>query len=160
VRKWSDVPLREGAFSVALVQVEDPARVEPFLTNLSVFRTKPLGEVSSLLERVQHVGPQVVVAGVDQSDAVRLKVALEQRGATVKIRESGPVHRDGGGRAPIPEHVRHEVWRRDAGQCVDCGTRERLEFDHIVPVSRGGANTARNIELRCEPCNRKKGATI
>jgi hypothetical protein len=63
-------------------------------------------------------------------------------------------------RKSIPERVRHEVWRRDQGRCVDCGSRERLEFDHIVPVSRGGSNTARNIELRCELCNRAKGAQI
>jgi hypothetical protein len=63
-------------------------------------------------------------------------------------------------REPIPERVRHEVWRRDQGQCVDCGSRERLHFDHIVPVSKGGSNTTRNIELRCESCNLKKGARI
>lgn len=63
-------------------------------------------------------------------------------------------------RAPIPESVRHEVWRRDQGRCVDCGSRENLEFDHIIPFSRGGSNTARNLELRCETCNRSKGATI
>ena len=37
---------------------------------------------------------------------------------------------------------------------------ERLEYDHITPVSRGGSNTARNLELLCEHCNGKKGATI
>jgi 5-methylcytosine-specific restriction endonuclease McrA len=63
-------------------------------------------------------------------------------------------------REPIPERVRHEVWRRDQGTCVDCGSRDRLEFDHIIPVSRGGANTARNLELRCERCNGRKGARI
>jgi hypothetical protein len=63
-------------------------------------------------------------------------------------------------RQPIPERVRHEVWRRDQGRCVDCGSRERLEFDHIVPISRGGSNTARNLELRCESCNRRKSARI
>lgn len=63
-------------------------------------------------------------------------------------------------REPIPESVRHEVWRRDQGRCVDCGSRENLEFDHIIPVSKGGSNTARNLELRCETCNRQKGATI
>jgi 5-methylcytosine-specific restriction endonuclease McrA len=56
--------------------------------------------------------------------------------------------------------VRNEVWRRDQARCVDCGSRERLEYDHIIAVSRGGSNTARNIELRCETCNRKKGAGI
>jgi hypothetical protein len=63
-------------------------------------------------------------------------------------------------REAIAERVRHEVWRRDDGRCVDCGSRERLEFDHIIPISKGGSNTARNIELRCEVCNRRKSATI
>jgi hypothetical protein len=76
----------------------------------------------------------------------------------------GRVQTSGGGaavrRQAIPERVRHEVWRRDRGTCVECGSRGRLEFDHIIPVSRGGANTARNIELRCEPCNRRKGARV
>jgi hypothetical protein len=63
-------------------------------------------------------------------------------------------------REPIPERVRHEVWRRDQGRCVECGSRERLEYDHIIPASKGGSNTVRNIELRCESCNRKKGARI
>jgi len=48
-------------------------------------------------------------------------------------------------REPIPEHVRLFVWRRDKGQCVRCGSRERLEFDHIIPVVAGGSSTERNI---------------
>ncbi len=63
-------------------------------------------------------------------------------------------------REPIPEEVRLFVWRRDNGQCVRCGSRERLEFDHIIPVVLGGSNTERNIQLLCEPCNRSKGGTI
>jgi hypothetical protein len=63
-------------------------------------------------------------------------------------------------RRAIPERTRHEVWRRDQGRCVDCESRANLEFDHIIPVSRGGSNTARNIELRCETCNGRKAARI
>jgi hypothetical protein len=63
-------------------------------------------------------------------------------------------------REPIGEAVRHEVWRRDQGRCVDCGSKANLEFDHIIPWSQGGSNTVRNLELRCETCNGKKGATI
>ena len=70
--------------------------------------------------------------------------------------EEAAVHR----REPISESVRHEVWRRDQGRCVDCGSREQLEFDHIVPVSKGGSNTARNIELRCEACNAHKSDRV
>jgi hypothetical protein len=63
-------------------------------------------------------------------------------------------------REPIPEEVRLYVWRRDNGQCVRCGSRERLEFDHIIPVVSGGSSTERNVQLLCESCNRSKGATI
>jgi 5-methylcytosine-specific restriction endonuclease McrA len=35
-----------------------------------------------------------------------------------------------------------------------------LEYDHIIAVANGGSNTVRNIELRCETCNRKKGAKV
>lgn len=59
-------------------------------------------------------------------------------------------------RERIPEEIRIAVWRRDGGKCARCGSREKLEYDHIVPVSRGGSNTVRNIELLCESCNRKK----
>ena len=63
-------------------------------------------------------------------------------------------------REPIPEGVRLLVWQRDGGQCVKCGSRERLEFDHIIPLVAGGSNTERNIQLLCEACNRSKGSTI
>jgi hypothetical protein len=63
-------------------------------------------------------------------------------------------------RTGIPEEVRIAVWRRDNGRCVRCGSRERLEYDHIIPVSRGGGSTVRNIELLCEICNRSKGPNI
>ncbi len=63
-------------------------------------------------------------------------------------------------REPIPKEVRREVWRRDEGRCVGCGGKERLEFDHIIPVSKGGSNTSRNLQLLCEKCNRKKSASI
>ena len=59
-------------------------------------------------------------------------------------------------RTPIPESVKHEVWRRDKGKCVQCGSNENLEFDHIIPFSKGGADTARNLQLLCQNCNRQK----
>jgi len=63
-------------------------------------------------------------------------------------------------REPIPPAVKREVWRRDQGRCVQCSSQEQLEFDHIIPISKGGANTARNLQLLCEWCNRSKGASI
>ncbi len=63
-------------------------------------------------------------------------------------------------RPRIPENIRIQVWRRDDGKCARCGSRENLEYDHIVPISKGGSNTTRNIELLCEKCNRSKSNNI
>lgn len=63
-------------------------------------------------------------------------------------------------RSPIPEAVRSEVWRRDGGCCVKCGSKENLQFDHIIPVARGGATSVQNLQLLCQKCNRVKGASI
>lgn len=60
----------------------------------------------------------------------------------------------------ISQSVKDKVWTRDKGKCVICGRNERLEFDHIIPVSKGGSNTYRNIQLLCENCNRTKSDKI
>lgn len=66
----------------------------------------------------------------------------------------------GQNRDGIPTGVRRAVWVRDNGRCTQCGSRESLEYDHIIPVSKGGSNTERNIELLCEVCNRRKSDEI
>ena len=48
------------------------------------------------------------------------------------------------------------AWNRGGGKCAQCSSNIRLEFDHIIPFSKGGSNTYRNIQLLCEECNRKK----
>jgi len=60
----------------------------------------------------------------------------------------------------IPRDVKDSVWNRDGGRCVECGSNKNLEFDHIIPHSKGGSNTYRNIQLLCESCNRSKSDKI
>jgi len=50
----------------------------------------------------------------------------------------------------IPAAVKLEVWKRDKGCCVMCGSQDNLHFDHIIPFSRGGSSlVAENIQLLC-----------
>lgn len=63
-------------------------------------------------------------------------------------------------RQGIPREVKNAVWRRDRGCCVECGSKEHLEYDHIIPHSKGGSDTERNIQLLCMKCNRAKHAQI
>jgi hypothetical protein len=58
----------------------------------------------------------------------------------------------------IPQAVKVAVAARDGGRCRQCGSAEDIHFDHVIPYSRGGANTVANIQLLCGRCNRAKGA--
>ena len=60
----------------------------------------------------------------------------------------------------IPKRVKEEVLGRDNWQCVMCGKKENLQFDHIIPYSKGGSNTAENLQILCASCNRKKYINI
>lgn len=61
----------------------------------------------------------------------------------------------------IPTAVKLEVWKRDNGQCVVCGQKNNLHFDHIIPYSRGGSSlVADNIQLLCVRHNLEKGNRI
>jgi 5-methylcytosine-specific restriction endonuclease McrA len=58
----------------------------------------------------------------------------------------------------ILEHVKAAVFHRDKGTCRQCGyTGEYIEYDHIIPRSKGGQNTVDNIQLLCRKCNLRKG---
>jgi hypothetical protein len=63
-------------------------------------------------------------------------------------------------REPISEEVKLIVFRRDEGRCQLCGSRELLQFDHIIPFSMGGSSEPENLQLLCARCNRVKGGRL
>lgn len=51
-----------------------------------------------------------------------------------------------------------DLYRLQHGRCL-CGFKfESYHVDHKVPLSRGGSNWPRNLQLLCAPCNGSKGA--
>jgi len=61
----------------------------------------------------------------------------------------------------IPASVKLEVWKRDKGQCVLCGSKDNLHFDHIIPYSKGGTSlVAKNVQLLCARHNLAKRNSI
>ena len=112
------------------------------------------GTPLDVLNRLRHVRDYAQVKGDGKISPEIAEAALKMlaaSGETQDARES---------REAIPSAVRREVWRRDEGKCKKCGSRKNLEYDHIIPVAEGGSNTARNIELLCEACNRAKSDLI
>src|SRR4051794_2787677 len=61
----------------------------------------------------------------------------------------------------IPSSVKLEVWKRDQGRCVQCGSETNLHFDHVIPYSKGGSSlVAENIQLLCAKHNLAKSDKI
>lgn len=61
----------------------------------------------------------------------------------------------------IPTAVKLEVYKRDKGRCVLCGSTDNLHFDHEFPYSKGGTSlSAKNIRLLCMRHNLQKGAKV
>lgn len=63
-------------------------------------------------------------------------------------------------KAPIPADIRWAVWKRDDFTCKECGTREHLSVDHIIPESKGGTLDMDNLQTLCKLCNSRKGARV
>lgn len=82
----------------------------------------------------------------------RKAVALANQTATRKS--------DGSPSRHIARDVRQRVWQRYGGRCVECNANDYLEFDHIIPVAKGGSNSEGNIQLLCRRCNLKKSSLI
>jgi hypothetical protein len=99
------------------------------------------------------------------SDEVRALVItydlrLDKKLSQAKTAASAQRLPDGSLRESIPESVRHSVWERDGGACRSCGSKSDLQYDHLIPVSMGGANSVDNLQILCGPCNRRKGASV
>lgn len=56
-------------------------------------------------------------------------------------------------RLDITPRVKEEVWERDGGRCILCGTSEAAPNAHYIARSQGGLGIARNIVTLCGRCH-------
>ena len=62
-------------------------------------------------------------------------------------------------RISFPQSVREEIWAKQRGLCMYCGTylARGWHLDHIYPREHGGSNNLLNLQALCPPCNLRKG---
>lgn len=54
--------------------------------------------------------------------------------------------------------------KRADGRCEEitggrpCGSRDRVQVDHVIPVSQGGTHHLDNLRALCKPCHDRKTA--
>lgn len=53
--------------------------------------------------------------------------------------------------------TRFNIFKRDNNQCQYCGTTNDLTLDHLIPRSKGGKSSWKNLVTACKACNAKKG---
>lgn len=66
--------------------------------------------------------------------------------------------------AKIQRHDYPDNWRgltrnkkQDAGnKCQKCGSSDRLDVHHILPLTRGGTNNTLNLIVLCHACHLKR----
>jgi CRISPR/Cas system Type II protein with McrA/HNH and RuvC-like nuclease domain len=56
------------------------------------------------------------------------------------------------------------IWRKHIKEqwdqkCAYCNSTENLTIDHIVPQSKGGLDTTKNVVCCCHSCNQSKSHT-
>lgn len=63
---------------------------------------------------------------------------------------------------PVSRRLRFEVLRRDGYTCRYCGAQApdvKLTVDHVIPITLGGGDDARNLITACHDCNTGKAST-
>ncbi len=55
----------------------------------------------------------------------------------------------------IPAAMKQDVWMRDKGRCTHpgCNSNHRLQYDHIVPLAKGGETSIKNLRHLCQAHN-------
>jgi 5-methylcytosine-specific restriction endonuclease McrA len=138
-----------------------PMKVEPLTANDSRIHMTVSNQFLEKLEEARrgqgHVQPGATKEQVIEAALDLLLEKQARRRAEVKRPQSKPrpAKTD-----VVTAAVKREVWKRDGGECqwpVDgggvCGSRVRLEIDHVVPRGRGGPSTASNCRILCKPHN-------
>ena len=83
-------------------------------------------------------------------------ISIHKHTRPPKRTDSDPKYKEKRKRKYIPDEIKEQVWERDGGKCNQCGATEELQYDHIIPFSKGGSNEVDNLQILCRTHNLEK----
>lgn len=112
---------------------------------------EPLAVVSFKRALVLVMHGKAAILAADEDDPVRSETASWARPSVVILRNY--VRVPGARQVPVS---RRGVLRRDNQRCAYCAS-SATTIDHVIPRSRGGADSWENLVACCLKCNNMKG---
>jgi 5-methylcytosine-specific restriction endonuclease McrA len=141
-------PLSPGRYELRLTisqELHDKIKQAQELISHSV----PSGDIAQILERA-----------LDELIAKQERLQFAATDKPRAARGSSDPHY-------VPASVRRAVRKRDRARCtyqsgdgVRCGARKFLQYDHVIPVARGGTSTVGNVRLRCRAHNQLEAERV
>jgi hypothetical protein len=136
-----------------------PDEVEPLTGDLRRFHTtvskRFLAKLAAARDALSHSHPGADTEAVLEAALDLLLAAKDKKKGLVKKPRAAPARPSASPRH-IPAEVKRAVWTRDGGCCRwplasggVCGSTTRLQFDHVVPLARGGTSTVTNVRVLC-----------
>ncbi|MFL5262701.1 MAG: HNH endonuclease, partial [Anaeromyxobacteraceae bacterium] len=114
-----------------------------------------LEKLAAARDALSHRLPDGGTEAVLEAALDLLLAAQDKKRGLVKKPRTSPAPPSASSRH-VPAAVRRAVFIRDGGCCQwpmssggVCGSRTRVELDHIVPVALGGESTVSNMRLLC-----------
>lgn len=140
---------------VCLIADNGFVQVDGKYRSLFLFRNRLFGiETAFISEESSEEAELLVKKEIFSTDTRLSRLRQEVNSLEMSITDSPRK------RTAIPSYVRLAVYNRDKGECANCGSKESLHFDHILPVVKGGSNDEKNIQLLCETCNWTKSDRV
>ena len=114
----------------------------------------------------------VVIAGIDWEGSASYQVFTFEEWIVKGVTEGADFIRTQHLDIEVPEIVKKpynklhvqklplkavNIFARDGQKCWYCGSEKDLTIDHIIPKSKGGKNSWKNLITSCGSCNHAKG---
>jgi hypothetical protein len=150
LKRDRETPIGENQTYIQYTSDNELKRKLSRLRELLGHQISPGGSHSELLHKISDIA-------LEKLEPKLPKVKRDASSNRLSIAPKLPVRR----RKYISVETKRTVWHRDGGRCtyrdpfngMRCACRSPLEFDHLIPIAKGGDNSVENLRLLCRAHN-------